>query len=241
MKRLGLSVCYNKDMATEIYTTKDIVLSDGTVLEISPLKIKYLRKIMDNFEHVKNAKGDLAAISALTECARICMEQFKPEISVSVEVLEEYVDLDTIYDILDIGAGIKLRKDSEESVKDQAQKSGSTWEELDIAKLESEVFLLGIWKNYDELERSLALPELMSLLSQKRENDYENKKFLAAIQGIDLDKNVNKTNAWEDLKARVFSRGQAKDSNDVLALQGINAQQAGFGIGLGLDYEQVKS
>ncbi|NDB60313.1 hypothetical protein EB001_17940 [bacterium] len=227
-------------MATEIYKTLDIFLADNSVVEISPLKIKYLRKLMSSFENVKNAKGDLAAIAALTECARICMQQFKPEISTSIEVLEEYVDLDTIYDILDIGAGIKMKKDSSESVKDQATKGGSSWDDLDIAKLESEVFLLGIWKNYEELEKSISLPELMALLSQKRESDYDNKKFFAAIQGIDLDKNVKKNNEWEDLKARVFSKGQAKDSSDILALQGVNAQQAGFGIGLGLDYEQVK-
>ena len=59
------------------------------------------------------------------------------------------------------------------------------------------------------------------------------------MQGVDLDKTSNKSNAWEDMKARVFSRGKATDSNDVLALQGINAQQAGFGIGMGLDYEVV--
>jgi hypothetical protein len=37
----------------------------------------------------------------------------------------------------------------------------------------------------------------------------------------------------------VFSRGRATDSNDVLSLQGINAQKAGFGIGMGLDYEDL--
>ena len=54
---------------------------------------------------------------------------------------------------------------------------------------------------------------------------------MAAIQGVDLDKESNKDKGqkeWEDMKARVFSRGQTKDSNDVLALQGVNAQKAGF-------------
>lgn len=56
---------------------------------------------------------------------------------------------------------------------------------------------------------------------------------------VDLDKQTNKSNAWEDMKARVFSKGKATDSNDILALQGVNATQAGFGIGLGLDYEDL--
>jgi hypothetical protein len=102
------------------------------------------------------------------------------------------------------------------------------------------VFLLGIWKDYEELELSLSMPELMSTLEIKRELDYNEKKFLAAMQGVDLDKQSgNKSNAWEDMKARVFSGGKAKDANDVTALQGINAQKAGFGIGLGLGYQDL--
>jgi hypothetical protein len=76
-------------------------------------------------------------------------------------------------------------------------------------------------------------------LELKRDLDYTEKKFLAAIQGVDLDKQSNKTDAWEEMKARVFSGGKASDSNDVLALQGVNAQKAGFGIGMGLSYERI--
>ena len=81
------------------------------------------------------------------------------------------------------------------------------------------------------------MPELMVTLEVVRELDYTEKKFLAAIQGVDLDGDKNKgQKEWEDMKARVFSGGKATDSNDVLALQGVNAQKAGFGIGMGLDY-----
>ena len=54
-----------------------------------------------------------------------------------------------------------------------------------------------------------------------------------------LDKNADKSNAWEEMKARVFSKGEAENAKDILALQGVSAQRAGFGIGLGLDYEKV--
>jgi hypothetical protein len=110
---------------------------------------------------------------------------------------------------------------------------------MKLAELEAEVFLLGIWKDYEELELSLSMPELTATLNAKRESDYTEKKFLAAIQGIDLDKQSNQRNAWEDMKARVFSKGQTSDANDVLALQGPNAKKAGFGIGMGLDYEKL--
>lgn len=226
-------------MATEVYKTKTISLLDDTKIELSPLKIKYLRKFMVEFENVKLANGDLEAISALSDCAMICMEQYKPEIATSAELFEDYINLDIIYDILEFAAGVKINKESEEEVKKQAVDSGSTWDDLDLAKLESEVFLLGIWKDYDQLEKSLSMPELMLTLSSARELDYQEKKFLAAMQGVDLDKNKNEKNAWEEMKARVFSGGKATDANDILAYQGVNAQKAGFGIGMGMDYERI--
>ena len=226
-------------MATTIYNTKNITLQDGVEIELSPLKIKYLRRLMDNFDEVRNAQGDLEAIVALSKCARICMKQFRPEITETQEMMEEYVNLHDIYDILDITAGIKINDKSEEPVKKQAVDSGSSWEELDLAKLEAEVFLLGIWKDYDELETSLSMPELMITLSISRELNYDEKKFLAAMQGVDLDKNAGKANAWEEMKARVFSKGKAENARDILALQGVNAQKAGFGIGMGLAYEKI--
>jgi hypothetical protein len=226
-------------MATTVYNTKNITLQDGVEIELSPLKIKYLRQLMDNFDEVRNSQGDLEAIVALSKCARICMKQFRPEITQSQEMLEEYVTLQDIYEILDVTAGIKINDQSEEPVKKQAVDSGASWEELDLAKLEAEVFLLGIWKDYDELERSLSMPELMVTLSISRELNYDEKKFLAAMQGVDLDKNNEKSNAWEEMKARVFSGGKAANAKDIVALQGITAQKAGFGIGMGLDYEKI--
>jgi len=229
-------------MATTVYKNKIIKLVDGTELEIVPLKIKYLREFMDAFEDVKTAKDDDEAIDFLVECVRITMKQYYPEIQLTKSDVEDSLDMPTIYTVLDISAGIKINQKSEETVKDQATDSGSSWSELDLAKIESEVFLLGIWKDYRELEESLSMPELIATLSSRRDLDYQEKKFLAAIQGVDLDKQSGSERGqkeWEDMKARVFSQGKAKDGNDILALQGQNARSAGFGIGMGLDYEDL--
>jgi hypothetical protein len=86
------------------------------------------------------------------------------------------------------------------------------------------------------------MPELMATLEVSRELDYAEKKFMAAIQGVDLDAESGKGKGqqeWEDMKARVFSKGQTNDSNDILSFQGPKAQKAGFGIGMGLDYENL--
>lgn len=227
-------------MPTEIYPSTIIQLMDGTELYITPLKLKFLKLFLQEFENVKKAKGDDEAIDALAKCVVITMRQYYPQIKTQ-EQLEDNIDMPTIYKILEYSAGIKINDKSEQPVKKQATDSGKNWEELDLAELESEVFLLGIWKDYEELESSMSMPEITATLKIKRDLDYEHKKFLAAMQGVDLDKaSGNKSNAWEDMKARVFSKGQATNSKDILALQGVNAQQAGFGIGMGLDYEVVK-
>lgn len=88
------------------------------------------------------------------------------------------------------------------------------------------------------------MPELIELLVAKRKKEHEDRKFLAALQGHDLGDGAQegdkKPVTFEDIKARVFSGGQAKDANDILALQGVNARQAGFGIGAGLEYTDAK-
>jgi hypothetical protein len=226
-------------MATRIYDKKQFSLVDGTVISASPLKIKYLREFLDEFEKIKNAKTDDESISVLVNCALISMQQYASYIK-TVEELEDNLDLPTIYEVIDIAAGIKINEKSEDTVKSQAVDSGSSWDNLDLAKLESEAFLIGIWKDYEELEESLSMAELTATIKIKRELDYSDKKFAAAMQGVDLDKNSGNQNAWEDMKARVFSKGTATDGNDILALQGKNAEMAGFGIGMGLDYESYE-
>jgi len=86
------------------------------------------------------------------------------------------------------------------------------------------------------------MPEIVATLSASRDLQHNNQKFLAAIQGVDLDNNSGSggQKEWEDLKSRVFSGGQAGDSDDILSLQGQNAASAGFGIGAGLEYSDLK-
>lgn len=95
------------------------------------------------------------------------------------------------------------------------------------------------------------MPELVAVVDLTRDKIHEERKFLAALKGIDLDKETAKVtpknqkkqkgsgNAWEDMKARANSRGLAGDGNDVLSLSGSEAARQGFGIGMGLDFENA--
>jgi len=225
-------------MANTVYDIKNVYSVDNVEIEISPLKIKYLREFMDIFKLVKDTNGDDEATDVLIECIRICMKQFHPEWSKNKEDVEDNFDMPTIFEILDVAAGIKVNKDSKEPVSKVVTEDKSVWADLDLVKLESEAFLLGIWKDYNELETSISMPELMAILKSKREVDNEEKKFLAAIQGIDLDKNKSQEeDPWTKLKNKVFNGG--RQDNDILTYKGDKAKRAGFGIGMGLDYENL--
>ncbi len=205
---------------------------------------------MEEFAKIKQTRNDSESMEVLARCCSVAMQQYYPELA-SVDAVEDSFDLESIYRIIDLGAGITLKKDtntdnSPVEVKDSKDKS--SWEDLDLAKLESEAFLLGIWKDYEDLESSLCMQELSSILEAKRESEYEERKFLAAIQGVDLDKESGKSNAgkdpWEEMKARVAAKVSGvenKGGNDITSFVGVKARQKGFGIGMGLAYEKMTS
>lgn len=230
-------------MPTKIYDILEIQLIDGTLVEISPLKIKYLKQFMSRFDDIQKSKNDDESVNILVDCVRICMKQFYTSIK-TIEDVEDNIDLPTIYKIVESAAGIKInKKPQEENKPQQKQDDAAGWDNFDLAKLEAEVFVLGIWKNFDELESSISMPELTSILELTRELDYNEKKFLAAMQGVDLDeasgKSKQQVDPWEAMKARVASNGTTSDPNDILSYQGQRAAKAGFGIGMGLDYEKL--
>ena len=233
-------------MATKIYETANITLTNGIHLYITPLKLKYLREFMDKIDILKNLNSD-DHLLGMCDCVRIAMKQYYP-LAKTIEDVEDLVDLKTLYKIIKIASGIDFDPDNTQEIEETKITSNNQtseniengWSSFDLAKLESEVFLLGIWKNYEELEESMSLPEISALLESKREIDFNDKKFYASIQGVDLDAGNAEPDAWEKLKARVASRGQTEDPNDILSFQGTKAEQAGFGIGMGLDYELVQ-
>jgi hypothetical protein len=80
------------------------------------------------------------------------------------------------------------------------------------------------------------MPELIATLDAYRKRTQEDREFQAQLHNAQMGDSPEQSNPWEDMKARVFSGGKAKSSNDVLALSGVTAQQKGFGIGHGLSY-----
>ena len=81
--------------------------------------------------------------------------------------------------------------------------------------------MLGVWKNYEDLEENLCVEELIEILNAVRDREHRERVFLAALQGVDLD-----------------DKNQ-QDEGDITELRGFQASEAGFGLGLGLGYSEV--
>lgn len=60
----------------------------------------------------------------------------------------------------------------------------------------------GAWKNFEEIEDNLTLGELDEILNAARKMQHEQNKFIAAMQGIDLEKNGRPEDEFEAVKRR---------------------------------------
>jgi len=86
--------------------------------------------------------------------------------------------------------------------------------------------LLGIWKNYDELEENLCLAELEAILKANRKKIEDERIFMAALKGIDL-KSGPAESEFEEVQRRAQSR-----------IQGVPQEQLILDeIGIGLEIE----
>lgn len=110
-------------MAKEAYDKVPLLLSDGTEVVLQPLNIARLKKFMKAFNELQNLPKDdeFASFDVFVSCAGLCLEkdlkdQFetkpgKDDEHISAEYreyLEETLDMETIYKILEVCAGMKL-------------------------------------------------------------------------------------------------------------------------------------
>lgn len=72
---------------------------------------------------------------------------------------------------------------------------------------------MGNWDSLVEMEECLTLQELNILVEGAREKEERQQKFLAAIQGIDLDEGDETLPSFEDVKrkAAAIAAGQNED------------------------------
>jgi inhibitor of KinA sporulation pathway (predicted exonuclease) len=97
------------NMATTVNEEKEIVLVDGTKINIRPLKISLLKPFMKKFEGIAEVASDNEkSMSILMECVQIAMKQYKPELAEDLAALEELLDLPLVYKIVEEASGVRL-------------------------------------------------------------------------------------------------------------------------------------
>jgi hypothetical protein len=107
-------------MAKTVYDTEDITLQDGREVTLVPLAIGRLRRFMKAWAEFANIKNEDEAFDIYINCCGISLEKAveadfpttKDTDKVITddyrEYLEEVLDMDTIYKILDVCGGLKL-------------------------------------------------------------------------------------------------------------------------------------
>lgn len=101
-------------MATQVYTTEEVSLQDGTVVELKPLTIKNLRKFMKVInEELVEVKSEEEGMDVVLKAAALCLKNQKPEYwdeesQTYTEAFEDVADMPTVYKILEVCGGVKL-------------------------------------------------------------------------------------------------------------------------------------
>jgi len=87
------------------------------------------------------------------------------------------------------------------------------------------------------------MQELTAVLVAKHDADYQQKKFAAALKGVDLDEQQGDSEQPQDFQSfaeKTIAKHSGDNPDDVISLKGDAAQKLGFGIGMGLDYELIE-
>jgi hypothetical protein len=81
------------------------------------------------------------------------------------------------------------------------------------------------------------MPELIQTFKSMQKTEDEKRKFLASLQGVNLNGEEEKEGpSFDDIKRRAL--GIDANGNDIVSLQGSFASEAGFGVGAGLGYSK---
>lgn len=94
-------------MATTVYETIELELLDGRSIVVKPLNLKNLREVMKEWQKAADATNEDDFLDILINCTAIAFKQFAPDLAEKDEI-EEAVDLQTMYKILEVSADIRL-------------------------------------------------------------------------------------------------------------------------------------
>lgn len=86
------------------------------------------------------------------------------------------------------------------------------------------MFLLGRWKNFDEMEEDLTVEELLEAYNAIFKKEHRFTRVMAAVMGADVGDDEEESGSQH---------------RDITSLTGYSANKVGFGIDNGIGYEML--
>lgn len=92
-----------------VQSKNELSLIDGTKFEVKPLKISLLKPFLERFGELANVADDnTKSMDVLLDCVQIAFKQYLPAVADNREIVEENLDLPTVYKIIDAASGMSL-------------------------------------------------------------------------------------------------------------------------------------
>jgi hypothetical protein len=97
-------------MAKTVFNTEEIELLDGSVVKLRPLNIRKMKEFQTKFAKLQSEDNtdEAKAIDGLLDLAVICLEGPSPELAGDRDKLEDTLDLESMYKVIEVSTGIKL-------------------------------------------------------------------------------------------------------------------------------------
>jgi hypothetical protein len=87
-----------------VQSKNELSLIDGTKFEVKPLK-----PFLERFGELANVADDnTKSMDVLLDCVQIAFKQYLPAVADNREIVEENLDLPTVYKIIDAASGMSL-------------------------------------------------------------------------------------------------------------------------------------
>ena len=77
----------------------------------------------------------------------------------------------------------------------------------------------GAYKNFDDLEESLSLPELEIILKATRGRRHEEQRFQASLVGIEIEEGASDENGYAEIERRAQERIAAESGIDLESVE----------------------
>lgn len=95
-------------MAKTVFRVETLELLDGSKITLKSLNIKKTKEFQARFASLQDSEDTDSALDGLLELTQICLSTAEPELSKDLDRMEEVLDMETMYKIIEVTTGIML-------------------------------------------------------------------------------------------------------------------------------------